>query len=335
MSAKTNSDTGTKRMNSGHAQVDVSNQHSNGFHRERVADIQRARMLSAMAEACVDNGVGNVTVAHVVERARVSRRTFYEIFRDVQDCFLSTFDDVVARAFGRACPAYGGDRRWHERIRAALIALLEFLDEDPTAARVLLVEAAGAGPAVLGRRQEVISHLVSAVEEGRLASKSSDAMPPLTGEGVVGAIFTILHGRMLEGAPCALLDLVNPLMSIIVLPYLGSAASRRELERPAPKAEPNASRRPSDNPLKGLDMRLTYRTACVLSAVAENPGSSNKRVASASGIGDQGQISKLLARLKKLGLVENRGPGSVRGEPNIWTLTETGKHVYASIVNAS
>lgn len=335
MSAKTSSLTNAPRMSSGHVHVPASEQHPNGVRRERVADIQRARLLTAMAEACLVHGVGNVTVAHVVKQAGVSRRTFYEIFSDIQDCFLSTFDDVVSRALERACTAYREDGRWRARIRAALIALLEFLDEDPLAGRVLVVEAPGAGPTVLSRRQKVISRLVAAVEEGCSESKSSASMPPLTGEGIVGAVFAILHGRMLEGAPHALVELVNPLMSIIVLPYLGATASRRELERPAPKPQLSALQRMGDNPLKGLDMRLTYRTACVLSAVAENPGSSNKRVADASGIGDQGQISKLLARLKKLGLVENAGPGPTRGEPNVWTLTQYGSQVYASIAHTS
>lgn len=155
--------------------------------------------------------------------------------------------------------------------------------------------------------------------------------PPLAAESVVGAVFSVLRARLLEGGRGGLLALVNPLMSMIVLPYLGGAAARRELAQPAPRAS-SSSRRVEDNPLKALQMRLTYRTMCVLSAVAANPACSNRRVAQAAGIGDQGQISKLLARLEKFGLIENATPGkAARGEPNAWKLTAQGKHVHGAL----
>ena len=71
-------------------------------------------------------------------------------------------------------------------------------------------------------------------------------------------------------------------------------------------------------------MRLTYRTVRVLLAIAETPGASNRELADAAGVADQGQISKLLSRLKSLGLIENIGAGPVRGEPNAWQLTPKG-----------
>ena len=82
-------------------------------------------------------------------------------------------------------------------------------------------------------------------------------------------------------------------------------------------------------------MRFTYRTMRVLTAVAELSAGgscpSNRAVGEHAGIGDQGQSSKLLARLHKLGLIENQGGDPARGEPNAWTLTETGRQVYESI----
>jgi DNA-binding MarR family transcriptional regulator len=82
-------------------------------------------------------------------------------------------------------------------------------------------------------------------------------------------------------------------------------------------------------------MRLTYRTVRVLMAVAANPGSSNRAVADGAGIKDQGQISKLLARLQGLGLIENTGVGSARGGPNVWRLTEKGREVHGAVTEKS
>src|SRR5262245_28796634 len=58
---------------------------------EDVAMWQRERMLRAMVGAVAEKGYTNVAVADVVQRARVSRATFYEQFVDKTDCFLATF----------------------------------------------------------------------------------------------------------------------------------------------------------------------------------------------------------------------------------------------------
>jgi AcrR family transcriptional regulator len=305
----------------------------NGHHgRERVAEIQRARILGAVTETCVEHGAASVTVAHVVQRAGVSRRTFYELFSDIEDCLLAAFEEGLARGSALVRQAYGRKASWRERIREALLALLRFCEAEPLTGRLLIVETAGAGANALKRRQEVLARLVAAVDEGRSESKSPP--PPLSGEGVVGAVLSIVHARMLEDDVGSLVELLNPLMSIAMLPYRGVAASRRELEcqTPEPVRRPPVA---GGNTLKTLDLRLTYRTVCVLTAVADNPGSSNRIVGSVAGIHDQGQISKLLARLHKLGLVENVRSGSLRGEPNRWTLTPAGREVHASVAYAS
>ena len=82
-------------------------------------------------------------------------------------------------------------------------------------------------------------------------------------------------------------------------------------------------------------MRLTYRTLRVVSAIAERArGVCNREVAEHAGVTDQGQISKLLARLERLGLAENTGDGQAKGEPNAWRLTSKGRQLAQSISHA-
>ena len=90
--------------------------------RERVSEIQRARILAAMGDECAARGIGNVTVAHVVARAGVSRRTFYELFSDCEDCFIGAFDEGIARAAREVLGAYDQDAKWVDRVRAGLVA---------------------------------------------------------------------------------------------------------------------------------------------------------------------------------------------------------------------
>ncbi len=295
-----------------------------------IEQIQRARVVGAMVQVVDAQGVANATVANVVTRAGVSRRTFYELFSDCHECLLAALQDAAEHASARVLPAYEAERGdWRTRIRAGLVALLAFFDEQPAVARLLLVEWLAAGPRALERRQQLFAQLASAVDEGRDALPGGGAtVPELTAEGVVGAVASLLHARLLRPrAGARLLAMANQLMAVIVLPYLGLAAARREIAQTPPATSAKQAKRPAPEDLLGdLKMRLTYRTMRVLAAVAANPGGSNRVIARAAGIGDQGQISKLLMRLRNLGLVENRGL-PVKGEANAWILTAQGAQI--------
>jgi DNA-binding MarR family transcriptional regulator len=76
---------------------------------------------------------------------------------------------------------------------------------------------------------------------------------------------------------------------------------------------------------------MTYRTMRVLSAVASQPGLSNIQAGRHAGISDQGQISKLLKRLARLGLVKNTGDGQPLGGSNAWHLTPDGERLSRSV----
>jgi AcrR family transcriptional regulator len=322
-----------------HDQVEPSQPAGNGLGsrhpigRDQVIDIQRARMLAAMAQEVAERGAGKVSVAHVVARSGVSRRTFYEIFEDGDDCFLAAFDEAVRRAAAVVVPAYEQSGSWRVKIRAALATLLELLDYDPATGRLLIVESLAAGPKALEHRERVLAQIVTAIDQGRETSKA-EPPPLLTAEGLAGGVLSVLHARLTAKKPGTLIDLTGPLTGMIVMPYLGQAAARRETERPTPKSHSKPTAVRSD-PLRDLEMRLTYRTVRTLMAVAElgKDGSlpSNRAIGAAAGIPDQGQISKLLARLHRLGLVDNTSNGSARGGPNAWTLTTRGREIHAAI----
>ncbi len=283
-----------------------------------------------MVEECALHGPAKVTVAGVVERAGVSRRTFYEVFEDCEDCLLAALQEGLRRASEHVIPAYRHGGRWSEKVRAGLSALLEFLDTEPVMGRLLIVGSLAAGPRAVESRRGVLACVIAAIDEGRTESKTAKRPLRLTAEGVVGGVLSILHARLSAEDPGELLELTGPLMSMIVMPYLGTAAANRELERAMP--ERRQSRIPStSDPLRDLGLRLTYRTVRALLSVAEHPGSSNREIGEAAGIADQGQMSKLLWRLERSGLVHNTGLGPGTGAPNVWKLTERGQAIHQAI----
>ena len=297
--------------------------------RSRMDRIQRARLLAAVAEIASEHGVANVAVAHVVARAGVSRRTFYELFSDGDACLLAATDEALARLRNHVLDCYEPRAHWTERIRTGLAATLAFLDAEPDASRLLIASSLGAIPGAQARREQVLGAIVAVVDEGRELTKAGPRLPPLTAEGIVGGALSVVHTRLAQPDPEPTIELLGPLMGMIVLPYLGAAAAQRELARSAPAPAPVP--RHESNPLRDLGMRLTYRTVCVLAAIAAHPGASNRTIALEAEVLDQGQMSRLLSRLQGLELIANMGDGAPRGAPNAWSLTERGWQVQATL----
>ncbi len=103
-------------------------------------------------------------------------------------------------------------------------------------------------------------------------------------------------------------------------------------ESPAgPKSPARLAEGQTAAPVGGL--RVTDRTRLVLGAVAElgtrDFAPSNREVSDRAKVSDQGQISKLLARLEGCGLLRNTG-GATAGVPNAWHLTPRGEEVLSA-----
>lgn len=297
-----------------------------GFGQAQIAQIQRARVLAGAVEVIYEQGAADVAIADVVMRAGVSRRTFYQLFADREECFAAAFDDALERATSTVLAAVRVERRWLERLRAGVAALMCFIDEEPRLASLLLCESLAGGRALADRRARVVSRLIAFVDEGRERSRPKEQVPPMQAEGSVGGVLSILQNLLASGQPVNFTELSGSFVAMIAMPYLGRAAARRELERPAPAREPSAQVHALPGlSLKEAGMRLTYRTTRVLLAIAEHPDASNRRIGEFAEIGDQGQTSKLLRRLQRAGLIVNEGSAPGQGAPNVWRLTPAGE----------
>jgi AcrR family transcriptional regulator/DNA-binding MarR family transcriptional regulator len=304
-----------------------------------VSVLQRARLLEATVGLVCEFGARQLTVRRVTVRAGVSSKTFYDLFADREECLLAAFDRAVEQLATVAASAYAIEGEWVARVRGTLDALLVFLDGEPLLGRFVFVEALACGPRVLERRARVLEELALVIDTGRADTKAGRELPPLTAEGVLGAVWGVIHTRLLEGSPGPLVGLLNPLMATIVLPYRGPAAATRELSRPAPEPSDrartgtcvDAADSAGSSPFGGsggysgpVDFRPTLRTFTVLSAIAERPGLNTREVSDCAGVVDQGQISRLLWRLEDQGLVQNTG-GHEQGTPKAWSLTPLGE----------
>ena len=300
--------------------------------RVQVDEIQRSRLLVAAAAVIDELGYEQASVQRITARARVSRRTFYELFGNREACLVALLDEVVGRVEGALGRAGLEGLPWRERVRGGLWTILSFLDSEPVLARICVVQALHGGPEVLERREGVLARLAGVLDEGRGEGSRGEECTLVTAEGLVGGAFGVVYARLRSGDRRPLVGLLGELMGMIALQYLGSRAARREQRRPAPASCPAShgglvSVRAEGDPLDAVDMRLTYRTARVLECISERPGASNRAVADSAGVTDPGQISKLLRRLERLGLAVNTGGGHQSGEPNAWRLSPLGRQV--------
>ena len=117
--------------------------------KEFIAQHQRARIISALAEETVEKGYRAVTVADIVRRAGIARNTFYENFSSKEDCFLAASEFAVKEALRRVVDAASKVDTWPARVNSGLSAFLHYVASEPALARTCIVEALSAGPAAV------------------------------------------------------------------------------------------------------------------------------------------------------------------------------------------
>jgi DNA-binding MarR family transcriptional regulator len=252
----------------------------------------------------------------------------------VESVQVEAFDLAFAVASEHATLAFHAADGWLDALRAGLLALLEFFDEEPALASFLVVHSAQAGDRVQRRRTELLYRIAVLIDDERAPARSFP--PPLTAQAVASGVLGVLQDRLTQQVSTPLADLAGELMSFIALPFLGARTARRELDatRVAAAARDTASAQSDDASLglvRDSTGRLNSRTVSVLSTIAAEPDLNSRQLAARAGPNDDGHASRLLTRLERLGLIENvRDPGS-RCAPKAWRLTAAGVNLQAPL----
>ncbi|HEV2791789.1 MAG TPA: TetR/AcrR family transcriptional regulator [Solirubrobacterales bacterium] len=192
-----------------------------------VRAIQRERLIVAMLNAAAELGYLGTNVQDVIDRAGVSRPTFYEHFANKEDCFLAAFDASADRLRKKIeTAARQGGEVWRDRVRLGLEALLRFAAHEPDTARTMVVEARAASAAAVRRRVELLDEFAQCLQtqaEELLPERA--AQTPVTASGIVGGIESLLYSRLCKQEYDQLESLLPSLMYFVVLPYEGHEAA--------------------------------------------------------------------------------------------------------------
>jgi AcrR family transcriptional regulator len=196
-----------------------------GLPREFVTHNQRERLIAGIAEAIAENGYAGTTIAHITRAAAVSRRTFYEHFSSKDECFVAAYDTVMKELQERVSAAFEESEEWPQAIRGGIEAMLEFLAAEPNLARLCMVEALVAGPAVVERYDAAIQSFVPYFQQGREGRPPEvlARLSPTTEEALVGGMVSLISRRIIAGKTEELEELLPDLVEFTLTPYLGSA----------------------------------------------------------------------------------------------------------------
>ncbi|HEX5989259.1 MAG TPA: TetR/AcrR family transcriptional regulator [Solirubrobacterales bacterium] len=189
--------------------------------------IQRERLIVAMLNAAADLGYLETNVQDVIDRAGVSRPTFYEHFSNKEDCFLAAFDTSAERLRKKVdSAARKGGQIWRDRVRFSLEALLRFACHEPDTARTMVVEARSASATAVRRRVELMDEFARCLEsQARELLPGTREHTPLTASGIVGGVESLLYSRLCKQEYDQLESLLPSLMYFVVLPYEGHEAA--------------------------------------------------------------------------------------------------------------
>ena len=180
--------------------------------REAVARNQRARLYGAMIEAVAHRGYAAASVAEVLALAGVSRRALYELFSNKEDCFLATYDSVVARARKVMLDAWASERGWANRVHASSKALLDDIANFPKPARLVLVESLAVGASVRERVQ-LAGHIFERLALVAFSSAPNGPdLPRLSSKAIVAGVRHVLFLRLREGREEELYSLTDEVL---------------------------------------------------------------------------------------------------------------------------
>ncbi|HEY3189583.1 MAG TPA: TetR/AcrR family transcriptional regulator [Solirubrobacteraceae bacterium] len=187
-----------------------------GLARDVVEASQRGRLLDAMAEAVAERGYGAVSVADVIARAGVSRKTFYEHFRDKLDCFLVAYQVGVEVLLETVRTAGTGAGDPLAVTRARIRAYLQTLASEPAFARTFLIEVNAAGPEALERRRAVHRQFADSARELVESVPGAPRLPDELYLASVGAVNEVVSAWVAEGRTEQLPELDDVLFHIQV-----------------------------------------------------------------------------------------------------------------------
>jgi AcrR family transcriptional regulator len=187
-----------------------------------------------MVESVARHGFAGTTLRELVALAGVSRTTFYTHFENKQDCFLSTFDEIVAQVTGQVKSAIRSQNDARGQLIGGLAAIMDLVVEEPDSASLVAVESLTLGAGGVAHRQRASKEFEAMIRRNFECFAPSKRVSDATIRAIVAGIQGVIYRRLRAGRRELLPGEVEELVDW-GLGYLGpdSAAVRRAVRAAA------------------------------------------------------------------------------------------------------
>ncbi len=183
---------------------------THGLDPDLVKRDQRERLQRAMIDLIAEKGYPSVRIVDLAKLAHVSQPSFYNLYADKEELFLSAYEEIAGRTARTVVGAYEGDEAQDLRLRAAMSAFAELAAAEPEAMSLLMLGAFGAGSRALERRRRTIDALeanIQSIRDGRGPGSQND----MTVKGILGGVREVTAARLRGGRVHELGGLVDEL----------------------------------------------------------------------------------------------------------------------------
>jgi AcrR family transcriptional regulator/predicted transcriptional regulator len=280
-----------------------------------------------MGELVATAGVSTIGVHHVCQRAGISRRTFYELYRDRDACFADALQEAYCRLVAHVEQAVAGaGDGWEDRAVATVQALVGALHADRALAQLCVVSATGGNREAVRLRHAAMAQILKGLADPPASAAAGE--PVLA--GALGGVWELVYRRLTAEPETPVAELADAAVYVLLAPFIGphrAAARARDLDAAVVVGLPRALGAPAE---LGDGSMMTELAGQTLQYLSEHPGSANVEIARAVDVRHESQMSRHLVRLERAGLVERRK----EGRTNAWRLTARGEEAERALYGA-
>jgi AcrR family transcriptional regulator len=189
--------------------------------RDLVLQSQRDRLMQGIAEELAERGYVRTTVAGACARAGVSTATFYELFRDKDDCLMGTANTLLGEVVAIVTSRISPDKPLHQIVRDALAAVLALLAQRPAFAHLIFVEGRTLTPQVRQTYNSGVNVLLSLVDQVRVDGPPDVPSPAIAARAACGAVGMIIRNEILSGRTERLPEILPDATYSFLVAFLG------------------------------------------------------------------------------------------------------------------
>lgn len=182
-----------------------------------------------MVRSVAEKGYEHVTISDVVEKAEVSKTTFYEEFPGKEECLFAAYDELIDRVMDEVESAFSGDDPWPAAMRSGLARFLSFFAEEPELARMATVDVPAAGPAAQVRYRQAFERFLPLLRQGRDYAEMGDELPRNVELMAVGGAEAIIYDEVVAGRTAQIQQLMPDILFTVLVPYLGPDDAAAEM----------------------------------------------------------------------------------------------------------